>query len=358
MAPATPPFRAAAALSLALLWTGCGAIASAVEPVRAPAHSALELERVVQAAGALRTDFSPGARLRTLDGSVLEGGPAARRYLGAGRGARDHSFRFFTDQVSRCDAASGLEIGWYQAVQRVGGSDNAVSGTWWAVWETTGEGEWRIREAALLGDAADAQPTSTCITPADEHRARSRITVAAHVSPVGYRVGTPHDDVRDLGLYPFFGTRINQVGAVGRISYRMGDWFAVGSYFGREPGYETLYLLHTTRETLRDGVTTTTSFAAATVGYDGRLVSLDAGPAVVDTRWEWTRNAGFPTRSGEERRVGAVATLHLALPAGDFIVDLMAQQRWFGHDDVPRLEEPARASQNGLFLGVGLGVRF
>lgn len=345
-----------AALALALAGGGCARLPAALAPVPAPTSSALELEAYVRGEDRPRYPFAADAGLRTADGDSLAGRAAILDYLTAPPTAPVHGFTFFTGQVVRCSRDLGFETGTYRAVETGGGRATPIGGRWFAEWRRARAG-WEIAEGRMLKPGERLPPTPEwCVGTESEVRARARFTASLQGAPFGIFTARPHRGLEDLSGMPYRSTGSERPGAIVSASYRVGRWLTVGGYWGLDPLTRTTYRLdQDTIEWLRS----TAWFAALTAGYEGRNVSVDAGPAWVRSSWEWTNSWNDQwSESADYSDLGAVVTARWIQPvASDLGIEAMVQRRFFKADVVPGTDPAIERSRSGFFLGLGVVLR-
>ncbi|MBW3553715.1 MAG: hypothetical protein KY466_09395 [Gemmatimonadetes bacterium] len=112
------------------------------------------------------------------------------------------------------------------------------------------------------------------------------------------------------------------------------------------------------RLTLSVHLESTASFLAVVGGYEGKNVTLDAGPVWFRSTWSCLDDQERTVTEPRYARPGAVVTLREALPAGrNTSAGLMLQYRFLGSDEVPYSSPRISADRSGLFISLGLGVR-
>ncbi|MFO7892334.1 MAG: nuclear transport factor 2 family protein [Longimicrobiales bacterium] len=320
-------------------------------------HSAVELERFLAGQPAPHSLYIEDARLRTPDGTILQGRSTIQAYLSAVRPPSAHNFEFFQEHVYRCGADRGIETGRYRAERREGLRTLVVVGRWYAEWQRTGKDRWAIREGRLLGPGEplpDIRPD--CVDAAEEVRASSRFTASLQGAPFGFFTADPHEGVRSLGRFPYYADSVKRPGIIFSAGYRVGRWLTVGGYGGRDPHRRTTYRLGDERQ---EWLTSRLSFLALAVGYQGRNVSLDVGPARVRSHWDWSSSVNvLLDASTDDSRWGAVVTARaMQSLSWDLGIEIMVQYRFFGVDRVPRTESVVERAWSGFFIGLGVALR-
>ncbi len=333
----------------------CG-VPAAFEPVAPAPHSAIALERFIEGHGSPHLLFTPDARLRTIAGATLRGRDAIQSYLSDPGLSGPRDFQFGTETVYRCGPERGIETGTYRAIHRLDGRLRVLVGRWYAEWRRVGA-RWAIDDGRLLGPGEPLPPIhEDCVTPDQEVRAEARFTATLQGAPFGFFTADPHHGLESLGRYPYFSESMAGPGVILSADYRLGRWLTVGGYAGRDPVRRTTYRLDQERE---ERLTSRLGFWALAIGYEGRVVSVDAGPARVRSRWSWSSTADVLIDEGTvDSRWGAVVTARAVQSLRwDLGLELMLQYRWFGSDVLPRAIPPLKRSRNGLFIGLGIALR-
>lgn len=328
---------------------GCGQLPAPLAPIPPVAYSVSELEDVARESVPL--PFTDRAVLQTLRGDTVRGRDAILDYFTAPPGLGHHSIDITTGDVYRCGPETGMQNGIYRAVlENESGFDQIASGRWRADWVKSGE-EWRIAEAAFLEPSrGPASVPPHCIGMAEDRYSTARFRLSVHPNPASYVDSNPHDflDFEGAGEVAHVGFLDLLAGA----HYRLWKGFGVGSYIGNTP----------TRVTpLGNVLQSKLRFGSVGVGYEGRNVALNAGPAWVQSEWWWTTGRLFERIRGKDAtfsRPGAIVSLHVVIPLyRQLSLDLLAQQRYFGTDrGIPDLDPDRETSQDHLFMAVGVAI--
>jgi hypothetical protein len=337
------------AVAGAALTAGCSSLPTPFAPVRPPAYSALELERDIAEEDASHMDFAEDATLATPKRDTLRGRQAIQAYMTTSTESGPPGFEFFTDRVYRCDARHGVELGKYRSMLAGGGN-------WYALWVRSADGGWKIQRAVMVrpGDALP-RPGPECVGTAAEVAAEARLTLGVEGPPFKISTADPHRDVKTAGLYPFQSTTVRRADVVLASTYRVHRWLAVGGTWMLLSSVRTTYHVPLgPTEWLDSGG----NIWAITAGYQGRNITLDAGPALARTHWQWADGSGFPGVSATYTRLGAVAEARGIIPLrSDVNLEILAQRRFVGSDLVPRTNGTRYGSRDGFFLGFGLAFR-
>jgi hypothetical protein len=331
-----------------------------MRPVQPPAYSALELQRDVTGPDSMHMDYAADATLRTQNGDTVRGRDRIQAYMVAtatksvgGQGGR---FDFYAHRFYRCSAVEGIEISSFRMLTRAGES-YPPSGRWFARWSRSGNGDWTIREAILArpGERLPALGPG-CVGTGQEVAAVSRVTVSVHGPPFKIDTSHPYHDLRRVGTYPFYDRKAGHIPLILAVRYRVARWAAVGAMWARQRGFRDNYAELASNVVYKESLTRSGSIIALTAGYQGKDVSLDAGPALFRSHWEWTENGGLAGPSASYSHLGAVVQMRVVVPlASDFNLELIGQRRFVGDDLVPRTTE-SRSSE-GWYLGVGFAIR-
>jgi len=337
------------ALVGAAVTAGCSSLPTPFAPVRPPAHSALELERDISREDASHLDFAENATLATPKRDTLRGRQAIQAYMTTSTESGPPGFEFFTDHVYRCDARRGVELGKYRSMLSGGGE-------WYALWVRSPDGDWKIQRAVMVrpGDALP-RPGPECVGTGAEVAAEARFTFSLEGPPFKISTADPHKGLENVGRYPFQATAVTRGDVILAATYRVTDWLAVGGTWGLLANVRSTYHVpNGPTEWLDSGG----NLWAITAGYQGRNVSLDAGPALVRTHWQWDDGSGFPGASAAYSHIGAVVEARGIIPLhGDVNLEVLVQRRFVGADLVPRTNGTRYGSRDGFFLGLGLAFR-
>lgn len=330
----------------------CASLPAPLAPVRPPDEAAIALERMILVEKQGQLALADDAVLRLGDGEAVSGREAILRFLGPVAPYLRPAASAGT-KVYRCGEERGIERGAYRAPHDLGALPAA--GRWHAVWEATEGGDWQIREVMLLGPRASYPGLPEgCVEGLGEAWAAGRLTLSVHGYPLAYYSARPHADVRGLGPN-MVGTETAGLGGILGGRWRFGNSLAAGGYWGREPPVRTRY------ESAATGTTYLVSngtFAGLVAGYEGRNVSLDAGPVWFRSSWSWLNYQERADTVARYERLGAIVTLRVALPmAWDMATDLVIQHRFFGREEVPHRSRQVFADRSGLFIGLGLALR-
>lgn len=336
-------------LAGAAVTAGCSSLPTPLAPARPPAHSALELERDISGKDASHMDFAESATLATPKGDTLRGRRAIQAYMTNSGESGPPGFEFFTERVYRCDARRGVELAKYRSMLSGGGE-------WYALWVRSPDGDWKIQRAVMVkpGDALP-RPGPECIDTRAEVAAEARLTLSLEGPPFMISTADPHKDLEHAGRYPFQSTSVTRADVILASTYRVNDWLAVGGVWGLLASVRTTYHVPLgPTEWLNSGG----NMWAITAGYQGRNVTLDAGPALVRTHWQWSDGSGFPGVSATYTHVGAVADARGIIPLrSDVNLEILVQRRFVGSDLVPGTNGTHHGSRDGFFLGFGLAFR-
>lgn len=336
-------------LAGAAVTAGCSSLPTPLAPVRPPAYSALDLERDISRQDASHMDFAEDATLATPKRDTLRGRRAIQAYMTTSGESGPPGFKFYTYGVYRCDARRGVELAKYRTMLSGGGE-------WYALWVRSPDGDWKIQQAVMArpGDALP-RPGPECISTDAEVAAEARLTFSLEGPPFKISTADPHKDLENVGRYPFQSTSVTRADVILASTYRVNDWLAVGGMWGLLSRVRTTYHVNPgPTEWLDSGG----NLWAITAGYQGRNVTLDAGPALVRTHWQWSDNSGFSGVSATYSRIGAVAEARGIIPLrSDVNLEVLVQRRFMGSDLVPRTNGTRYGSRDGFFLGLGLAFR-
>lgn len=337
--------------ALAVAVAGCANVPAQLRPVPVPEHSAVELAEWLQSAERSGVPVADEGRLRTADGVWLAGSDTVRAHLNGSI----QTVEVHTRDVARCGSNRGVETGTYRAERRIGGR-RLVGGQWYAEWRRVGSA-WELREAMLLRPGERLPPVpEECTRPEAEARALARFTASLHGFPFALFTSKPHAGLEGQGSYRYYSTSTERPGAVLSASYRFGRWLTLGGYLGLEPRTRTTYRY--TQEYI-EWLRSSATLAAVTVGYEGRNVSLDVGPAVVRSRWWWESSTDLgPAPPVERVQPGMVATMRAIQPlAADLGLEVAVQRRFFGGEVVPESDPAVERARSGWMVGLGLALR-
>ena len=288
-----------------------------------------------------RLTFDQDAVLRVGDGPSVTG-TAIAELLGLGSAER-RPVEFQGREIHRCGEGHAIERGTYRMTHPLG--TVPAEGRWHAVWRHDASGAWAIREAMLFGLSAYPPLPEGCVSAARVAWSANRLTLSFHGWPLAFTTANPL-----AGAARFSGI----AGTVG-ARWRFGSWATAGGYGGRD------WRLRTSAVSRPEGssdLASTASFLAVVGGYEGRNVTLDAGPAWFRSTWRWLDDQGRTSTETRYARPGAIVTLRGAVPAGRRAsADLVLQYRLFGSDEVPYSSPRIWADRSGLFISLGLGLR-
>lgn len=340
-----------------LVISACGRLPAPLAPTPSPTYSALELESEVRDGDHRHLDFAPDGVLHTLDDRSLQGPESIRAYLEATFSASMEPLQFFPVQVWRCGPEEGLEVGRYRGLLRASDTDMHLSaGPWYARWRRAPDGAWRIQEARLMRPGQTAMPvTEGCVDADAEFAAKSRFTGSVLGGPFALFTADPNGRRDPRVTSRDYITERARMGLLLSARYRIGSWFSLGGMWGWEPTIRTK-----TEQGVGDAnlfIKSRGDFAAATVGFQGRNVLFEAGPATARTRWEWT-NSDRPFAVEGDRVVGAVVGTRLTYTSPSGVgIELAAQRRFFPLEEVPRSGGLRHGSRRGFFFSLGLALR-
>ncbi len=267
----------------------------------------------------------------------------------SGDGGRE----FLPDRVYRCDAPRGIEVGKYRTGELAGRGARPRSGGWFARWEPTSDGDWKIREA-ILSRPGEPMPEieATCVDAKTELAAGAHFTLSVQGPPFGFFLADPHKDLEGAGRSGFRAEEIDRPGALLSSTYRVTEWLALGGLWILEPRRRTSYGNSLrANQWLKSGG----NVLAVTLGYEGRNVSLDAGPALARSYWEWTDVTEVPGEGAHYSKVGAVVGARGLIPLRvDLHLEVRLHRLLVAKEDVPDTEPVLTGSRSGFYLGMGL----
>ncbi|MCG6987147.1 MAG: hypothetical protein LJF06_03025 [Gemmatimonadetes bacterium] len=337
------------ALAGAAAAAGCSTLPAPFAPVRPPAYSALELERDISREDASHLDFAESATLATPKRDTLRGRRAIQAYMTTSPESSPPGFEFFTDHVYRCDARRGVELGKYRSMLSGGGE-------WYALWVRSEDGDWKIQRAVMVrpGDALP-RPGPECVSTGAEVAAEARFTFSLAGPPFMISTAHPHRDLKTAGSYPFQSTEVRRADVILASTYRLNRWLVVGGMWVLLSKVRTTY--HTPFGPM-DWLDSGGNLWAITAGYQGRNITLDAGPALVRTHWQWGNYSEFPGASAGYSHLGALVEARGVIPLrSDVNLEVLVQRRFLGSDPIPGTDPVRYGSRDGFLLGFGLAFR-
>lgn len=319
----------------------CASLRAPLAPAPLTDEAAIDMERGIMEETERRLTFDQDAVLRLEDGPSVTG-TAIVEILGLGSAER-HPVEFRRREIYRCGEGHAIERGTYRMTHQLG--TLPAEGRWHAVWRHDASGAWAIREAMLFGLSAYPPLPGGCVSAAREAWSANRLTLSFHGWPLAFSTADP---LAGSGSFSGF------AGMVG-ARWRFGSWATAGGYGGRD------WRIRTSSRSRPAGssyVESAASFLAVVGGYEGRNVTLDAGPVWLRSTWSWLDDQGRTVTEARYGRPGAVVTLRGALPAGrNMSADLLLQYRLFGSEAVPYSSPRILADRSGLFISLGLGLR-